>query len=84
RRILKERLGPRYLRTRSRSPEPRRGRSKSPREKGPKRRTVFKRLEKGVFHRLGDKEKNVSAHSRGSERKSQKRVFTKNESSVRK
>nr|GEV48446.1 reverse transcriptase domain-containing protein [Tanacetum cinerariifolium] len=32
--------------------------------------TVFKRLEKGVFHRLGDKEKNVFAHSRGSERKS--------------
>nr|GEW89744.1 reverse transcriptase domain-containing protein [Tanacetum cinerariifolium] len=31
---------------------------------------MFKRLEKGVFHRLGDKEKNVSAHSRGSERKS--------------
>nr|GEW17818.1 reverse transcriptase domain-containing protein [Tanacetum cinerariifolium] len=51
------------------SPEPRRGRSKSPMEKDPERRTVFKRLEKGVFHRLGDKEENVSAHSRGSERK---------------
>nr|GEZ22735.1 reverse transcriptase domain-containing protein [Tanacetum cinerariifolium] len=48
----------------SESPEQRRGRSKSPREKGPERRTVFKRLKKGVFHRLGDKEKNVSAHSR--------------------
>ncbi|GKF01287.1 reverse transcriptase domain-containing protein [Tanacetum coccineum] len=34
------------------SPEPRRGRSKSPREKGPERRTLFKRLEKGVFHRV--------------------------------
>nr|GEY25518.1 ribonuclease H-like domain-containing protein [Tanacetum cinerariifolium] len=44
--------------------------SETPREKDPKRRTVFKRLEKGVFHRLGDKEKNVSAHSRGSEPKS--------------
>nr|GEX76943.1 reverse transcriptase domain-containing protein [Tanacetum cinerariifolium] len=33
-------------------------------------RTKFKRLEKGVFHRLGDKEKNVSAHSRGTKRKS--------------
>nr|GEY61189.1 reverse transcriptase domain-containing protein [Tanacetum cinerariifolium] len=65
----KERLGPRIARTRSESPEPRRGRSKSPREKDPKRRTMFKRLEKGVFHRLGDKEKNVSAHSKGSERK---------------
>nr|GEV35682.1 reverse transcriptase domain-containing protein [Tanacetum cinerariifolium] len=52
------------------SPETRHGRSKSPREKDPERRTVFKRLEKVVFHRLGDKEKNVSAHSRGSERKS--------------
>nr|GEU68705.1 reverse transcriptase domain-containing protein [Tanacetum cinerariifolium] len=70
RRILKERLGPRYARTRSRSPKLRCGRSKSPREKDPKRRTVFKRLEKDVFHRLGDKKKNVSAHSRGSERKS--------------
>nr|GFA74032.1 reverse transcriptase domain-containing protein [Tanacetum cinerariifolium] len=64
------RLGPRYARTWSGSPEPRRGRSKSPREKDPKRRTLFKRLEKGVFHRLGDKEKNVFAHSRGSEQKS--------------
>nr|GEW42198.1 hypothetical protein [Tanacetum cinerariifolium] len=70
RRNLKERLGPRDARTRSESPEQRRDRSKSPREKGPKRRTVFKRLEKGVFYRLGDKEKNVSTHSRGSERKS--------------
>nr|GEU44023.1 hypothetical protein [Tanacetum cinerariifolium] len=54
----------------SESPEPRCDHFKPPREKGPKRRTVFKRLEQGVFHRLGDKEKNVSAHSRGSERKS--------------
>nr|GEY86143.1 reverse transcriptase domain-containing protein [Tanacetum cinerariifolium] len=65
RRNLKERLGPRFG-----SPEPRRGRSKSPREKDPERRTMFKRLEKSVFHRLGDNEKNVSAHSRGSELKS--------------
>nr|GEU61586.1 reverse transcriptase domain-containing protein [Tanacetum cinerariifolium] len=50
--------------------KPRRDRSKSPREKDPKRRTVFKRLEKDVFHRLGDKEKKVFTHSRGSERKS--------------
>ncbi|GJY34469.1 hypothetical protein Tco_0418938 [Tanacetum coccineum] len=64
RRSLKERLGPRHARSISESPEPRRGRSKSPREKDPERRTVFRRLEKGVFHRLGDKEKNVYAHSR--------------------
>nr|GEV11546.1 reverse transcriptase domain-containing protein [Tanacetum cinerariifolium] len=39
------------------SPEPRRDHSESPRKIGPERRTVFKRLEKGVFHRLGDKGK---------------------------
>nr|GEW16413.1 hypothetical protein [Tanacetum cinerariifolium] len=70
RRNVKERLGPRYARTRSGSPEPRRGSFKSPREKDPKRKTVFKRLEKCVFHRLEDNEKNVSAHSKGSERNS--------------
>nr|GEU37179.1 reverse transcriptase domain-containing protein [Tanacetum cinerariifolium] len=70
RRNLKDRLGPKGARTKSISAEQRRGRFKSPREKGPERRTMFKRLEKCVFHRLGDKEKNVSAHSRGSERKS--------------
>nr|GEV05477.1 hypothetical protein [Tanacetum cinerariifolium] len=70
RRNLQERLGPRYARTRSGSPEPRLGLSKSPREKDPERRTMFKTLEKGVFYRLGDKENNVSAHSRGSEQKS--------------
>ncbi|GKC58861.1 hypothetical protein Tco_1086459 [Tanacetum coccineum] len=70
RRNLKERLGPRRTRSMSGSPEPRHGRSRSPREKDPERRTVFKRLEKGVFHRLGDKEKNVSAHSKDSGRKS--------------
>ncbi|GJY67008.1 reverse transcriptase domain-containing protein [Tanacetum coccineum] len=47
------------------SPKSRRGRSRSPREKGPERKIMFKRLEKGVFHRLGDKEKSMSAHSRG-------------------
>nr|GEV90556.1 reverse transcriptase domain-containing protein [Tanacetum cinerariifolium] len=69
-RNLKERLGSRYARTRSGSPKPRLDRSKSPRKKDLEKRTVFKRLEKGEFHRLGDKEKNVSSHSRGSERKS--------------
>ncbi|GJZ84965.1 hypothetical protein Tco_0650304 [Tanacetum coccineum] len=67
---LKERLRPRHARGLSRSSEPMRGRSKSPREKDLERRTVFKRLEKGVFHRLGDKEKNVSAHSRDSRHRS--------------
>nr|GEU75272.1 reverse transcriptase domain-containing protein [Tanacetum cinerariifolium] len=79
-----------------------------------RKKNGVQKIEKGVFHRLGDKEKNVSAHSRGSERKSyyssrrgtescyqssrsketeiasfretspQKRVFTRNGSSVRK
>ncbi|GJS68705.1 hypothetical protein Tco_0683270 [Tanacetum coccineum] len=56
---LKERLGPRNVRSRSKSPEPRRGRSKSPKKKGSERKAVFKRLGKGVFHRLGDKGKSV-------------------------
>ncbi|GKF03557.1 hypothetical protein Tco_0030480 [Tanacetum coccineum] len=70
RRNLKERLGPRHARRMSGSPESRRSRSKSPREKGLERKTVFKRLEKGVFHRLVDNENSVSAHSRGSRHRS--------------
>ncbi|GKA00465.1 hypothetical protein Tco_0673015 [Tanacetum coccineum] len=70
RRDLKERLGPRYVRSRSGSPEPRRGRSESPKKKGSERKTVFKRLEKGVFHRLGDKGKSVSVYSDDSRRRS--------------
>nr|GEV13327.1 reverse transcriptase domain-containing protein [Tanacetum cinerariifolium] len=62
-RDLKERLRPRHARSRSKSPEPRCGRSKSPKERGPERRTAFKRLEKGVFHRLGDR-KRVCPHTR--------------------
>ncbi|GJZ29111.1 reverse transcriptase domain-containing protein [Tanacetum coccineum] len=57
RRDVKKRLGPKDARSMSRSPEPRRDRSRSPRRKDPERETVFKRLEKGVFHMLGDKEK---------------------------
>ncbi|GJV40513.1 reverse transcriptase domain-containing protein [Tanacetum coccineum] len=65
---LKERLGPRHVRSRSGSPEPRRDRPESLTKKGPERKTVFKRLEKGVFYRLGDKEKSVSIHSDESRR----------------
>ncbi|GKE75403.1 hypothetical protein Tco_1537444 [Tanacetum coccineum] len=68
RRGLKERLGPRFVRSRSGSLEPRRSRSESPKKKGPERKSVFKRLEIGVFHRLGDKGKNVSVHSDDSRR----------------
>ncbi|GJS93836.1 hypothetical protein Tco_0800804 [Tanacetum coccineum] len=63
RRDVKKRLGPKEARSMSRSPEPRRDRSRSPRRKDPERETVFRRLEKGVFHRLGDKKKGMSAYS---------------------
>nr|GFC46997.1 hypothetical protein [Tanacetum cinerariifolium] len=48
------------------SPEPRRDRFELPRKKDSERRTVFKRLEKGVFHRLGDKGKSMFAYSNDS------------------
>ncbi|GJY43154.1 hypothetical protein Tco_0431367 [Tanacetum coccineum] len=67
---LKERLGPRYVCNRSRSTEPRRGRSELPKKKGSERKAVFKSLEKGVFHRLGDKGKSVSVYSDDSRRRS--------------
>nr|GEW05987.1 reverse transcriptase domain-containing protein [Tanacetum cinerariifolium] len=70
RRDLRKRLGSRCIRSVSRSPEPRSGRSESPKKRDPKRKTMFKRLEKGVFHRLGDKEKSMSAHSNDSRRQS--------------
>nr|GEY11134.1 hypothetical protein [Tanacetum cinerariifolium] len=66
----KKRLGSRHVRSISGSPEERRGRSESPKKKGPKRKTVFKRLEKCVFHRLGDKEKGKSTYSNDSRRHS--------------
>ncbi|GKC55169.1 reverse transcriptase domain-containing protein, partial [Tanacetum coccineum] len=46
RRGLKERLGPRYVLSRSGSLKSRRDRSESPKKKGPERKAVFKRLEK--------------------------------------
>ncbi|GKA74534.1 hypothetical protein Tco_0780836 [Tanacetum coccineum] len=47
-----------------------RGRSESPRKRGPEREMVFKRLEKGVFHRLRDKEKSMSVYSNDSRHQS--------------
>ncbi|GJW10713.1 reverse transcriptase domain-containing protein [Tanacetum coccineum] len=64
RRDVKKRLRPKNARSKSRSPEPRRSRSRSPRRKDPERETVFRRLEKGVFHRLGDKEKGTEPASK--------------------
>nr|GEX60838.1 reverse transcriptase domain-containing protein [Tanacetum cinerariifolium] len=66
RRNLKERLGSRHVRSMSGSLEPKRGHSKSPRKRGPERKTMFKILEKGVFRRLGDKGKGTSAYSNDS------------------
>nr|GEZ35684.1 reverse transcriptase domain-containing protein [Tanacetum cinerariifolium] len=69
-RDLRKRLESRRIRSVSGSPEPRHGRSESPRKRDPERKTVFKRLEKGVFHRLGDKGKTISAYSSDSRRQS--------------
>nr|GEW98905.1 reverse transcriptase domain-containing protein [Tanacetum cinerariifolium] len=46
------------------------GHSESPRNRGPERRTVFKRLEKGMFDRLRDKGKGTSAYSNDSKHRS--------------
>ncbi|GKD45537.1 hypothetical protein Tco_1270182 [Tanacetum coccineum] len=70
RRDLRKRLNSRLIRSTSGSPAPRRGRSESPRKRDPEKKTVFKRLEKGVFHRLGDKEKSIFAHLNDSRRQS--------------
>ncbi|GJW48298.1 reverse transcriptase domain-containing protein [Tanacetum coccineum] len=70
RRDLRKRLGSRRVRSVSGSPEPRHDRPESPRKKDPERKTVFKRLKKGVFHRLGDKGKSMSAYSNDSRRQS--------------
>nr|GFB61292.1 hypothetical protein [Tanacetum cinerariifolium] len=69
-RDLKKRLGSRHARSRSRSPELRRGHSESPRRRDPEIKTVFKRLEKGVFYRLRDKGKGMSTYSNDSRRRS--------------
>ncbi|GJW69411.1 hypothetical protein Tco_0123835 [Tanacetum coccineum] len=63
RKDLSKRLGSKHICSVFGSLRPRRGRSESPRKRDPERKTMFKRLEKGVFHRLGDKEKSMSAYS---------------------
>ncbi|GJS28429.1 reverse transcriptase domain-containing protein [Tanacetum coccineum] len=70
RKDLRKRLGYKHVCSISGCPEPRRGQFESPRKKGPERKTVFKRLDKCVFHRLGDKEKGMSAYSNDSRRRS--------------
>nr|GEY27707.1 reverse transcriptase domain-containing protein [Tanacetum cinerariifolium] len=66
RRDLKKRLGSRHRRNKFKSPELRRGHSESPRRRDSERKTVFKRLENGVFYRLGDKGKSMSSYSNDS------------------
>nr|GFB35708.1 reverse transcriptase domain-containing protein [Tanacetum cinerariifolium] len=66
RRDLKKRLRSRHVRSMFESPEPRRGHSESPRKRDPERKTVFKRLKKGVFHMLSEKGKSMSAYSNDS------------------
>ncbi|GKB63663.1 hypothetical protein Tco_0919849, partial [Tanacetum coccineum] len=70
-RNLTKKLGPRYTRNKSRSPEKGNVRRRSPREGDPRRKTVFKRLEKCVFHRLGGKERSESVHSKRSKQESE-------------
>nr|GEX98228.1 hypothetical protein [Tanacetum cinerariifolium] len=70
RRDLNNRLGSRHARGMSGSPEPRRGHFESPRKRDPERKTVFKRLKKGVFHRLRDKGKSTSKYSNDSRHRS--------------
>ncbi|GJU41895.1 hypothetical protein Tco_0982831 [Tanacetum coccineum] len=62
RRDLRKRPRSRHARSISGSPEQRCGRSESPRKRCPERKTMFKRVDKGVFHRLGDKQKGVSTY----------------------
>ncbi|GKA36860.1 hypothetical protein Tco_0723425 [Tanacetum coccineum] len=80
RKDLKERLGSRRVRSMSGSPEPRRGRSESPRKRDPERKTVFKRLEKGVFHRLGDKGKKFASEKHRNQRETSRRMKALSES----
>ncbi|GJS70027.1 reverse transcriptase domain-containing protein [Tanacetum coccineum] len=70
RRDVRKRLETKDVRGIPGSPEPRRNRTRSPRRKDPKRETVFRRLEKGIFHRLGDKVKSMSAYSGNLKRQS--------------
>ncbi|GKD11537.1 hypothetical protein Tco_1195944, partial [Tanacetum coccineum] len=78
RRDLGKRLGSKRIRNVSGSPEPRRGRSKSPRKRDSERKTVSKRLEKGVFHKLGDKEKKLKQNSGKDQPKTNKKEETSN------
>nr|GEY41759.1 reverse transcriptase domain-containing protein [Tanacetum cinerariifolium] len=70
RRDLRKRLGSKRIRIVSGSPKSRHGQPESPRKRDPKRKTMFKRLEKGLFQRLRDKGKSMFAHSNDSRHQS--------------
>ncbi|GKD03680.1 hypothetical protein Tco_1178654 [Tanacetum coccineum] len=70
RRDLRKRLGSKRIHSVFGGPESRRGRSESPRKISPEIETVFKRLERGMLHRLGDKEKSMFAYSNDSRHQS--------------
>ncbi|GJS48652.1 reverse transcriptase domain-containing protein [Tanacetum coccineum] len=87
RRDLRKKIDARLVRNTVKSPEQRRERSISPRRGNPKRKTVFRRLEKGVFHRhrykrspsREDEELSESDNSRGGHWKSR---FKKQRSNI--
>nr|GEV24548.1 reverse transcriptase domain-containing protein [Tanacetum cinerariifolium] len=60
----------------SESPEPRRDHSESPKKRGPKRKTVFKRLEKGVIYMLRDKGKKLKQNNEKDQAKAAKKGET--------
>nr|GEU48020.1 reverse transcriptase domain-containing protein [Tanacetum cinerariifolium] len=70
RRDLKKRLGSGQVHSTTGSHKPRRDCFESPRNKDSERRTMFKRMEKGVFHMLRDKGKSMSAYSKDSRSRS--------------
>ncbi|GKC80379.1 reverse transcriptase domain-containing protein [Tanacetum coccineum] len=85
RRGLKERLRPKYVRSRSGSPEPRHGRSELPKKKGPERKVVFKRQLNALAtpqYRINTKSCHQSSRSRATEFASGRR-YNKRSSSRR-
>nr|GEX70015.1 reverse transcriptase domain-containing protein [Tanacetum cinerariifolium] len=71
---LRKRLGYKHVQSILGNLEPRRDRSESPRKKGLERKTVFKKLEKGVCHMLGDKENESAPKKNNSKKESSRRT----------
>nr|GEV90634.1 hypothetical protein [Tanacetum cinerariifolium] len=75
-----KRLGSRRVCSMSGSPKLRHDRPESPRKKDSERKTVFKRLENGVFHMLEDKEKKPASKKHHNKRASSHRTEALSES----